>query len=507
MTTQSCLQSRQQRKTLFAQGRQIATNTAKSLCSRQTAEAARDLLLHFDHAQIPLGQIVVKIHTQIFQEAEDRFLLFAQKVEQIACGTLFDSPLGPRRARRSWSDLVTFIKQAEQCNFPIKHFQRLEPALSLFSRLLGSLLHREEQFFEIGSPDGPPLLCLKHQIPEEMNQAERMLTVIQEVRSPGIMDADAFENRQDPNRVQSVLSAALIHMIMGEGRSTRDMLPVSLPSHRQARFVLMNNGGLDQRLFDLLLDGSQLGGRALDQFPHRSFTHLDPQQVTEDFTGAFQRQQLLVCQIDGHRSDQRSVLDGGRHSCGERGQRDVLTAGTLLLFCAVFLHDQPWRWHVHHRPPKGDARLDVPQIVLTGRADGYPMLNHFIWRVGQPQGRSLVSLLPSGFLLALLAQAFWLPRKAIRGGGQAAIVAIFRKPILQVFHLLGQTSNLFLHLLHQQALLGEQGFLLLHSFITLCHLFTQALIFFFNGHAFTLLGFTTFGKSPADLGSYVFFIT
>src|SRR6266851_9145342 len=233
MTTQSCLQSRQQRKTLFAQGRQIATNTAKSLCSRQTAEAARDLLLHFDHAQIPLGQIVVKIHTQIFQEAEDRFLMVAQTVEQIACGTLFDSPLGPRRARRSWSDLVTFIKQAEQGQFPIKHFQRLEPALSLCSRLLGSLLHREEQFFEIGSPDGPPLLCLKHQIPEEMNQAERMLTVIQEVRSPGIMDADAFENRQDANRVQRVLSAALIHASLiccSTGASSEAVRLISSPT-------------------------------------------------------------------------------------------------------------------------------------------------------------------------------------------------------------------------------------------------------------------------------------
>src|SRR5947209_2709315 len=149
MTTQSRLQSRKQRKTLFAQGRQIATNAAKSLCSRQTAEADRDLLLHFDHAQIPLGQIVVKIHPQIFQEAEDRLLMFAQTVEQIACGTLFDSPLGPRRGHRSWRDLIPFIKQAEKCKFPITHFQRIEPALSLFSRLLGSLLHPEEQVFEV----------------------------------------------------------------------------------------------------------------------------------------------------------------------------------------------------------------------------------------------------------------------------------------------------------------------------------------------------------------------
>src|SRR6266446_5782519 len=181
MTTQSRLQSRQQRKTLFAQGRQIATNTAKRLCSRQTAEAARDLLLHFDHAQIALGQIVVKIHPQIFQEAEDRFLMGAQPVEQITCGTLFDSPPGPRRGRRSWSDVITCIKQAKKGQFPIQHFQRIEPALALCSRLLGGLLHREEQFFEVGSPDGSLLLCLKHQIPEEMNQTESMLAVIQEV--------------------------------------------------------------------------------------------------------------------------------------------------------------------------------------------------------------------------------------------------------------------------------------------------------------------------------------
>ena len=244
MTTQSRLQSRQQRKTLFAQGRQIATNTAKRLCSRQTAEAARHLLLHFEHAQIPLGQIVVKIHPQIFQEAEDRFLMFAQPVEQVACGTLFDPPLGARRGRRSWGDLIPFIKHAEKGGFPIQHFQRIEPALALFACLLGGLFHREEQVDEIGSPDGSLLLCLKHQLAQQMHQAEGMLAVIQEVRSPGIMDADAFEHRQDANRVQGVLSAALIHMIMGEGRRTGDMLPVSLPSHRHARFVLMNHGGL-----------------------------------------------------------------------------------------------------------------------------------------------------------------------------------------------------------------------------------------------------------------------
>jgi hypothetical protein len=46
--------------------------------------------------------------------------------------------------------------------------------------------------------------------------------------------------------------------------------------------------------------------------------------------------------------------------------------------------------------------------------------------------------------------------------------------------------------------------------ITLCHVFTQRSVlflqgsqFFFDRHACTLLASMTFGKSPADLGSYV----
>jgi len=130
------------------------------------------------------------------------------------------------------------------------------------------------------------------------------------------------------------------------------------------------------------------------------------------------------------------------------------------------------------------------------------MLNHFIGRLRKPQGRARMSRLPSGWLLALWAQTLWLPGKAIRRGRQTTSVAVFRQPILQIFHLLGQSRHLFVHLLDQQTLLTELAFLLLDAFITLGYLFAQALIFFFNRHGSTLLGFTTVGKSPADLGSY-----
>ena len=88
MTLQSSLQSRKQRQALLAQGGQVATNTSKGLRSSEGSEAAGNLLLDFDHAQIALGEIVVKIHAQIFQKAEDGWLVFVQAVEQISGGTM-----------------------------------------------------------------------------------------------------------------------------------------------------------------------------------------------------------------------------------------------------------------------------------------------------------------------------------------------------------------------------------------------------------------------------------
>jgi hypothetical protein len=176
---------------------------------------------------------------------------------------------------------------------------------------------------------------------------------------------------------------------------------------------------------------------------------------------------------------------------------------TLFLFGAVFLYDQPGCWDIHHLPTKGDTGLDRAQIVLAARADGDPMLNHFIGLLAEAQGASWVSLLPAAFLPALFAQAFSLASKAIGGGGQVTIAAVFCQPILQVFDLLAQGRNLFLHLLHLLILLAKPTFLLLNDGITLGQLLTQALIFFFKAHACTLLALMTFGKSQANLGSYI----
>src|SRR5713226_7017562 len=91
MPTKSGLQRRQQGEVLFAQAGQIAPNAAKSLSPSEGAKTARNLLLELDHAHVPLRLVVVKIHPEILQEAEEGVLVFAQAIEQVAGRTLLGS--------------------------------------------------------------------------------------------------------------------------------------------------------------------------------------------------------------------------------------------------------------------------------------------------------------------------------------------------------------------------------------------------------------------------------
>src|SRR5947209_4641991 len=139
MTTKSGLQSRQERHTLFAQRGQIPPNAAKGLGTREAAEAARDLLLHFDHPKISLGQIVIKIHAEVFQEGQDRLLVFAQPIKQITGGTLFAAPSCSRRRKSTRVKPIPFSEQVQEAGLPISDFQWVQPVLSLLTCLLCGL--------------------------------------------------------------------------------------------------------------------------------------------------------------------------------------------------------------------------------------------------------------------------------------------------------------------------------------------------------------------------------
>lgn len=146
MASQSGLQGRQQRHPLFTQRGQIAANACKGLRSGHAAEAPGDFLLHFDHAQITLGQIVIKIHAQVFQEEENRLLMFAQAIQQIAGGTLLAASACAGRCQRMRMLPISFIEQFQEACLPIDDFQWVQPVLALRASSVACFISRSRSF-------------------------------------------------------------------------------------------------------------------------------------------------------------------------------------------------------------------------------------------------------------------------------------------------------------------------------------------------------------------------
>lgn len=91
--------SHQEPMPLLSGGAQITANAAEGGRSRLAAERSRDLLLHFDHAQIPFRQIIRQRHARIRDEGEHRCGMVEQGIQQVFGGRLFGTtaPFGDGR--------------------------------------------------------------------------------------------------------------------------------------------------------------------------------------------------------------------------------------------------------------------------------------------------------------------------------------------------------------------------------------------------------------------------
>src|SRR5947199_7802890 len=117
MACEGLTKCREQFEALLVQRRKVAANAAKHGHSLFGAEAARDLLLHFDHAQIALGLVVIKRDGKIEQEPEDHPLPPRESIQQIACRALLGSPwfsLPLFRLLRRWGRGVALVAFGEE---------------------------------------------------------------------------------------------------------------------------------------------------------------------------------------------------------------------------------------------------------------------------------------------------------------------------------------------------------------------------------------------------------
>jgi hypothetical protein len=115
------------------------------------------------------------------------------------------------------------------------------------------------------------------------------------------------------------------------------------------------------------------------------------------------------------------------------------TLRTALFFDSMFAHPKPKHWQIHHLPTLRELSRDVPEIKLALFAARHFMHDHLIGTLHLLKVMTLMTVLSAWLLAALLPQALGWTHKAIGGGRQTAIMAIFGllpferfDPLLQV---------------------------------------------------------------------------
>src|SRR5260370_39324453 len=99
VTSTKGTQGLQQGMAVLAHRREVAAQATKRGGPWRTTKRARNLLLHFDHPNIPLGLVVGKGHGKVIHKGEDCRFLLRQAQEQILGFTVL-ATTSARRSRR-----------------------------------------------------------------------------------------------------------------------------------------------------------------------------------------------------------------------------------------------------------------------------------------------------------------------------------------------------------------------------------------------------------------------
>src|SRR5947209_14483629 len=95
-------QSREHGISLLLHGRKITADAAKSGDPSRTAKGARNLLLHFGPAQVPLRLVVRKRNAQIVEQGQHLLCTQKQGIKQILVLALLGLAFPLSRCRRRW---------------------------------------------------------------------------------------------------------------------------------------------------------------------------------------------------------------------------------------------------------------------------------------------------------------------------------------------------------------------------------------------------------------------
>src|SRR6266705_4284288 len=216
-----------QRASLLVQSGKVAADTAKGSSAIFTAEGARNLLLNFDHAKIPLGLIVGKRDGEVIQESQHLMSPMQQRIQQILGFRLsLWAPLASRSGLGRRLSSICDGQDAEIASYPSITNLLWDTAGSKISPVPRHAIHRNQDPVHRPCPLLFELLKDPRQISQEMGSTNALFTVIVVITTESVSHEASLIERQNPDLVHSHFPSALMPLQLGEKGRTVDMEPM-----------------------------------------------------------------------------------------------------------------------------------------------------------------------------------------------------------------------------------------------------------------------------------------
>src|SRR6266566_296332 len=283
---------------LLLHRRKVTADAAKSGDPRRTTKGARNLLLHFGPAKVPLRLIIRKRNPQIVEQSQHLLCSQEQGIQQILglalLGLAF--PFSRSRHRWRWLSSIPSRQNLEIARDPVVALDRRHSGQMKETPLLVRVMQIEQEVLHLG---GPLLLLLLGDgctIAHEVCATDAVSTGVTIIAGKSVVHASRGLAWPDTDLVHGLSASRRMPGQMGQEAGAVHMQPVQYPIHTNTCLISM-----------LELTGHEQLGNALDRrsqslccqfapLEQGSFRELTPTDRSQRLAGARRGEQLPLVQ-------------------------------------------------------------------------------------------------------------------------------------------------------------------------------------------------------------------
>src|SRR6266699_5098981 len=202
-------ESREHGVSLLLHRRKIAADAAKSRDPSGTAKGARNLLLHFRPAKIPLGLVVGKRNAQVVEQRQHLLGTPKQRIQQIL-GLALLAPAFARSCRRCrWWRLsgIASRQNLEVASDPVVALDGGHSGQVEQTPLVARVMQIEQEVLHLGGPLLMLLLSDSRTIAHEVRSTDAVRTVIGIIARKSVVHGSPGKARPDADFVHGLPAA------------------------------------------------------------------------------------------------------------------------------------------------------------------------------------------------------------------------------------------------------------------------------------------------------------